>query len=101
MKKYKNWQKSLSFFCIFSILFLQTVQLPFLMQASADTGSYRDLVSVIVNSSIYTESLATQIKTYSQDIQSAYPGVQLVVFPVDSQITPHDIALLNEKLYNE
>ena len=97
----KRLKKVLSGFLIFSIFFLQTVQLPLLVpEAEAAPDTVPNLVSIIVNSET-NKSHSSRIKRYAADIQAALENTRVIVVEVPNSVSPHNIAALNEKLYYE
>jgi len=104
--RYNFFQKSLSFFLIFSLLFSVTFRLPFDIffpsSVFARESEFNNLVSILVEEEIYnTGNISSRIERYARDIQSVLENTRTVIIPVPSDATVFDIASLNERLYQE
>ena len=80
---------------------MQTVHVPFLYFTQANASGYNDIISIIVDDSLYSGSVKSGILQYANDIQGYLPNTRVAIFPVSSQIRPNLIAALNEKLFYE
>ncbi|MCH8518895.1 VCBS repeat-containing protein, partial [Candidatus Gracilibacteria bacterium] len=104
--RYNFFQKTLSFFLIFSLLFSVTFRLPLdLFLASsvfARESEFNNLVSILVEEDIYSiANIRSRIERYARDVQSVLENTRTVIIPVPSDASVYDIASLNEKLYQE
>ena len=104
--RYNFFQKSLSFFLIFSLLFSVTFRLPFDIffpsSVFARESEFNNLVSILVEEEIYNiGNISSRIERYARDIQSVLENTRTVIIPVPSDATVFDIASLNERLYQE
>lgn len=104
--RYNFFQKSLSFFLIFSLLFSVTFRLPFDIffpsSVFARESDFNNLVSILVEEEIYnTGNISSRIERYARDIQSVLENTRTVIIPVPSDASVFDIASLNERLYQE
>ena len=98
---YSRIQKWLSSFLIFSILFLQTFEVPLLDSTRAEAKTKADIVSFIVDEDIYNGAVKSKIAQYAQDIQAYLSNTRVVIFPVQKTANPFSIASINEKLFYE
>jgi hypothetical protein len=98
---YSRIQKWLSSFLIFSILFLQTFEVPLLSTTRAEAKVNADIVSFIVDEDIYGGGVKSKILQYAKDIQAYLPNTRVVIFPVQKTANPFLIASINEKLFYE
>jgi len=98
---YTRFQRFLSSALIFSILFLQTVEIPLLDVTRAEAKVSTDIISLIVDEGIYSGAIKSKILRYAEDIQAYLPNSRAVIFPVPNTINPLNIASINEKLYYE
>lgn len=98
---YSRFQKWLSSFLIFSILFLQTFEVPWLNSSRAEAKTSTDIVSFFVEDAIYSGAVKTRISQYAKDIQAYLPNTRVVIFPVARTSNPFFIASTNERLYYE
>ena len=96
--KYSKIQQSISYSLIFSILFLNTFQVPFFERSKAEASSNTELVSIIVHEDVY-DSISSRIKRYAEDIQNHLNNTKALIYTVPRDITPQKIAALNEKLF--
>lgn len=98
---YSRPQRYLSSLLIFSILFLQTVEIPLFDSTRANAQMNADLVSFIVDDDVYSGTVKSKINQYAEDIQEYLPHTRVVIFPVSKVSNPFNIASINEKLYYE
>jgi len=98
---YSRTQRYLSSLLIFSILFLQTVEIPLFDSTRANAQMNADLISFIVDTDIYSGTVKSKINRYAEDIQAYLPHTRVVIFPVSKVSNPFNIASINEKLYYE
>lgn len=94
------FQKYLSIILIFFLFVSQTIQVSFFDSTEAATDDYRDIVSIVVDVDTY-DALSSEIKRYSNDIQSYLGATRVSLFVVPKTIEPHAIAAKNESLYYE
>lgn len=86
---------------IFSILFLQTFEVPMLDSTRAEAKVNTDLVSLIVDEDIYSGIVRAKISQYAKDVQAYLPSTRVVIVPVSRTANPFTIASTNEKLFYE
>ncbi len=98
---YSRIQKWLSSFLIFSLLFLQTFEVPVLNTTQAEAKVNADIVSFIVDDAIYSGAVKSRVLQYAQDVQAYLPNTRVVIFPVQKTANPFSIASVNEKLFYE
>ncbi len=103
---YNFFQKSLSFFLIFSLLFSLTFRLPldiFLASSVfARESEFNNIVSILVEEEIYRlADVRSRIERYARDIQSVLENTRTLIIPTPSDASVLDIASLNERLYQE
>lgn len=96
---YSRLQKWLSSFLIFSLLFLQTFEVPMLSSTKAQAQTNTDIVSFIVDDITYTGVLKAKILQYANDVQAYLPNTRVVIFPISKTTNPFVIASINEKLF--
>lgn len=99
--KYSRFQRYISSLLIFSILFLQTFEVPMLDITRAEAKTSADIVSLIVEEGIYSGDVKTKVLRYAEDIQGYLAHTRVVIFPVPKTISPFALASINEKLYYE
>lgn len=98
---YSRTQKWLSSFLIFSILFLQTFEVPMLSSTKAEAKVNADVVSFIVDDALYSGAVKSKVLQYANDVQAYLPNTRVVIFPVPKISNPFTIASINEKLFYE
>lgn len=98
---YSRTQKWLSSFLIFSLLFLQTFEVPMLSSTRAEAKVNADVVSFIVDEDIYGGAVKSRVLQYAKDVQAYLPNTRVVIFPVQKTANPFSIASINEKLFYE
>lgn len=98
---YSRTQKWLSSFLIFSLLFLQTFEVPMLSSTRAEAKVNADVVSFIVDGDVYGGAVKSRILQYAKDVQAYLPNTRVVIFPVQRTANPFAIASINEKLFYE
>lgn len=98
---YSRTQKWLSSFLIFSILFLQTFEVPMLSSTKAEAKVNADVVSFIVDDTLYSGAVKSRVLQYANDVQAYLPNTRVVIFPVQKTANPFTIASINEKLFYE
>lgn len=98
---YSRPQKWLSSFLIFSLLFLQTFEVPVLNSTRAEAKMNADIVSFIVDDSLYGGAVKSRVLQYAKDVQAYLPNTRVVIFPVQKTANPFSIASINEKLFYE
>lgn len=86
---------------IFSILFLQTFEVPMLNSTRAEAKTNADIVSFIVDEDIYGGAVKSKVLQYAKDVQAYLPNTRVVIFPVQKTANPFQIASINEKLFYE
>lgn len=86
---------------IFSILFLQTFEVPMLSSTRAEAKTNADVVSFIVDDDIYGGAVKSKVLQYAKDVQAYLPNTRVVIFPVQKTANPFSIASINEKLFYE
>lgn len=99
--QYSRTQKWLSSFLIFSLLFLQTFEVPMLDSTRAEASINADIISFIVEEDIYSGAVKSRILQYGKDIQAYLPNTRVVIFPVQKTANPFSLASINEKLFYE
>lgn len=98
---YTKFQKFISSFLIFSLLFGITFRVPFFdFLASASWDDYYDIVSILVDEKTYSDT-SSEIKRYSKDITNVLENTKVVVLPFPDDASTYDIASINESLYYE
>ena len=100
---YTKIQKFTSSLVLFIFFFWQIFWLSFfslLSQVSADNKKFHELVSVIVEQSVY-DKLNSKIERYAQDIQNTLENTRVIIFPIDKKTSSISIASMNESLFNE
>jgi hypothetical protein len=60
-----------------------------------------DVVSFIVDDTLYSGAVKSRILQYAQDVQAYLPNTRVVIFPIQKTINPFNIASINEKLFYE
>lgn len=99
--KYTFFQKIISGFLIFTVLFSFTFRFPFFsFSVFADDEWYYDLVSILVEEKIY-RSVKSRVERYAEDIQKKLVNTKVVILPTPSDSSYYKIASLNEWLYFE
>lgn len=86
---------------IFSLLFLQTFEVPLFSSTRAEAKTNADIVSFIVDDDLYGGAVKSRILQYAKDVQAYLPNTRVVVFPVQRTANPFSIASINEKLFYE
>lgn len=103
MQGHTSFQKFLSSFLIFSLLFSTTFQIPFVWFFSTifaqDEENY-NLVSLFVQQEIYSQ-VSQSVDTYARNIQNTLENTRTIIIPVPWETHPYNILSLNEKLYFE
>ncbi len=98
---YSKFQKFISSFLIFSLLFSITFNVPYFdFKIFAWSQEFYNLVSIIVDEDTYKE-IKSEIETYSKNIQWVLENTKVVILPTPKNIDAFNIASLNEGLYNE
>ncbi len=101
--KHTSWQKIISWFLIFFLLFSISFRLPFFeffFRAFAWDLKYYDIVSILVEEDIYWR-VKSKIERYAQDIEGVLENTRVVILPIPSDASAFKIASLNESLYFE
>ncbi|MDP2089997.1 MAG: FG-GAP-like repeat-containing protein [Candidatus Gracilibacteria bacterium] len=97
---YSKFQKFISSFLIFSLLFSISFRVPFNFDTFAGSSDFYNLVSVIVDEDTYDE-LKSEINRYSKDIQGVLENTKVVILPTPVNTPAFNIASLNESLYTQ
>lgn len=96
---YTKFQKFISSFLIFSLLFSITFRVPFFdFFASASWNQYYDLVSIIVDEKTYSK-ISSELNKYSKDITNVLENTKVVILPFPDDASTYDIASMNEALF--
>jgi hypothetical protein len=103
--KHTKTQKTITYivlFCFFFTFIFKVPPLSLFYTAEAENKPFFDIVSLIVNSDVYSDSGAKErIENYAKDIQSRLENTKVIILPTPKTATAFDIASLNEKLYFE
>lgn len=102
--QYNKFQKIISGFLIFFLLFSFTIRVPFLnfflpSSFALDTPYY-NIVSIFVEEDIYND-LKSNVRRYARDIEWVLENTRVVILPTPSDVSAFQIASLNESLYFE
>ena len=98
---YTKIQKLISFIVLFSFFFTSVFSFPNLRifsKASASSGDFYNLVSLLVNEDIYSW-IESNLKRYAKDIQNNLENTRVVILPVPKDSSAFNIASLNEWLF--
>lgn len=98
--QYSRLQRSISYFLIFTIFFVNSFQVSFFDKTWAEWIKNIELISVIVYEKVY-DSLKSRINRYAEDVQAKLNNTKVLIYKVPEDITPQKIAALNEKLFYE
>lgn len=102
--KYSKLQRLLSYFLIFSLLFLNTFHFDFLSTTKAEATSNFWIVSIVVDENTYNSMgnlFSNKIDRYAADIQTKLKDYKVIIIKIKRDESPYKIAKLNEKLYYE
>ena len=104
--RYNFFQKTLSFFLIFALLFSVTFRLPldiFLASSVfARDSEFNNLVSILIEEDLYgLWDIRSRVERYARDIQWVLENTRAVIIPVPNDASVYNIASLNEKLFQE
>ena len=99
---YSKIQQGLSYLLIFSLLFLNSFQIPFFQKLQAEAATDLEIVSILVHEGVYNRGeLRSRIERYAEDIQQFLNNTKAIIYVIKSDASPEKIAALNEKLYFE
>ncbi|MCK9272556.1 hypothetical protein M0P65_03345 [Candidatus Gracilibacteria bacterium] len=102
--RYSKVQRLISYFLIFSLLFLNTIHLDIFDSTRASANSNFGIVSIIVDEDTYSSLgnlISNKIDRYAADIQGKLKDYKVIIIKVKRDESPYKIAKLNEKLYYE
>lgn len=101
---YKLYQKVISWFLIFFILFNLAFSVPFkeifTKEVFAENRPFYNLVSVIVEEDIYPQ-VSEKLKRYAKDVESVLDKSRVVIIPTQKDVQVFEISSLLESLYYE
>ena len=72
-----------------------------LSSTRAEAKVSADIISFIVEDSIYNGAAKSKILQYAKDIQAYLSNTRVVVFPIQKTTNPFVIASINERLFYE